>query len=464
MQQIKELFTYGFWDFIINTLIYSVVVLPFFLIFWVFLKPKYQNRRIQEKQRSTPSIIRQEIKNSIITILIFAIIDVALYVAQLNGYTQIYDNVNEYSWGYFVFSILLMILLHDAWFFFTHRLMHHPKLFKYIHKVHHQSTDPSPFAAFSFHPLEAVVEAGAYIIFSFLFPVHLFALLGWQLIQMTLNVIGHLGYEIYPKGFNTHWLFRWKTPSTHHNMHHSNFNGNYGLYFTWWDKFFKTEFKDYHQKFEIVQKRITGHKAKMILLFFLTSSTLLKAQNVELNTGIGFGKPYIIESIEEKNDLSIGYAPIFTAGLKYKPKSESHWGLLFSVQHFETRAKGITKISQTPIDGFVSNTSFLLIAEKEKPLKRNANWNFICAYGIGLSTENYVFKAEAEPRKNTYLSLITYAGFSRKINDKLSIRIADGLLITDFIKGIHYLFGNWTGQSAGEDISNNLLIGITYKL
>ena len=97
-------------------------------------------------------------------------------------------------------------------------------------------------------------------------------------------------------------------------------------------------------------------------------------------------------------------------------------------------------------------------------MKRNANWKFISAYGIGLSTENYVFKAEAEPRKNTYLSLITYAGFSRKINDKLSIRLTNRLLITDFIKGIHYLSGNWTGQSAGEDISEHLLFGITYKL
>ena len=464
MQYLSELLGYGFWDFIINSLIYLAVALPFFLVFWKIWKHKFQHRRIQEKQRSNNQLLKHEIKYSAITLLIFASIDVLLYVAQNNNITQLYINIDDYGWTYFVFSVVLMILLHDAWFYFTHRLMHHPKLFKHIHKVHHQSTDPSPFAAFSFHPLEAIVEAVIYVIFAFLFPVNILALYVWQIFQMTLNVIGHMGYEIYPSGFNTHWLFKWKTPSTHHNMHHSHFSGNYGLYFTWWDKFFKTEFKDYHQKFEIVQKRITGHKAKMILLFFLTSSTLLKAQNVELNTGIGFGKPYIIESIEEKNDLSIGYAPIFTAGLKYKPKSESHWGLLFSVQHFETRAKGITKISQTPIDGFVSNTSFLLIAEKEKPLKRNANWNFICAYGIGLSTENYVFKAEAEPRKNTYLSLITYAGFSRKINDKLSIRIADGLLITDFIKGIHYLFGNWTGQSAGEDISNNLLVGITYKL
>jgi sterol desaturase/sphingolipid hydroxylase (fatty acid hydroxylase superfamily) len=151
-----------------------------------------------------------------------------------------------------------MTLLHDAWFFFTHRLMHHPKLFKHVHSVHHRSTDPSPFAAFSFHPLEAIIEASVYVVFAFLFPVHLLALLGWQLLQMVLNVIGHLGYEIYPKGFNTHWLFRWKTPSTHHNMHHAKFNGNYGLYFTWWDKLFKTEFKDYNETYEKLQERISS--------------------------------------------------------------------------------------------------------------------------------------------------------------------------------------------------------------
>ena len=134
----------------------------------------------------------------------------------------------------------------------------------------------------------------------------------------------------------------------------------------------------------------------------------LQAQNIELNTSLGLSKPYIIESIEEQKDLKIGYAPILSIGVKYKPKVESKWGLLLSLQHFETRAKGITKISQTSVDGFISNTSFLLIAEKENPLKRNRNWNFIYSYGFGLSSENYVIEAEAEPRKNTYLSITTY--------------------------------------------------------
>jgi hypothetical protein len=62
------------------------------------------------------------------------------------------------------------------------------------------------------------------------------------------------------------------------------------------------------------------------------------------------------------------------------------------------------------------------------------------------------------------LSAFLYAGFSRKINDKVSIAITDGLLITDFIKGVHYLTGNWQGQSAGEDISENLVLTFKIKL
>jgi sterol desaturase/sphingolipid hydroxylase (fatty acid hydroxylase superfamily) len=123
--------------------------------------------------------------------------------------------------------------------------------------VHHLSTDPSPLAAFSFHPLEAMAEGGVYVVFAFLLPLHLAALWSWQVIQLIMNVIAHLGYEIYPKGFNTHWLFRFKTPSTHHNMHHEKFHGNYGLYFTWWDKIFKTEFKDYNQTYEGIQQKIS---------------------------------------------------------------------------------------------------------------------------------------------------------------------------------------------------------------
>ena len=260
MFQVQDLVTYGVWDFVVNVLIFAALAVPLFLLFWKFYKKKFQSRRIQSKPSNSTASIREEIKHSMVTLIIFTLVDVLIYLAQLKGYTKIYTNVNDYGWPYLICSVLIIIILHDTIYYFLHRLMHHPKIYYIIHKVHHESTDPSPFAAFSFHPLEALLEYIPYVIFAFLLPVHLVALWAWQIIQITFNIIAHLGYEIYPKGFNTHWLFRFKTPSTHHNMHHAKVRGNYGLYFTWWDKIFKTEFPEYNQTYEELQEKIAEGK------------------------------------------------------------------------------------------------------------------------------------------------------------------------------------------------------------
>jgi len=254
--QFEELLNYGVWDLAINLIIFGGITVPFFLVFWVLYKERFQPRRIQPKRNRFSLSIRRELKYSIISLCIFTVIDALIYLAQLKGYTKLYTDVDKYGWAYLVFSVILIIFLHDALFYFIHRFMHHPKIYNRVHKLHHLSTDPSPFAAFSFHPLEALCEASIYVIFAFLFPVHMAALWAWQIIQVTLNVIAHLGYEIYPENFNRHWLFKFKTPSTHHNMHHAKVNGNYGLYFTWLDKLFKTEFKDYNETYDAIQERI----------------------------------------------------------------------------------------------------------------------------------------------------------------------------------------------------------------
>jgi sterol desaturase/sphingolipid hydroxylase (fatty acid hydroxylase superfamily) len=47
-------------------------------------------------------------------------------------------------------------------------------------------------------------------------------------------------------------FLKYKTASTHHNLHHEKFKGNYGLYFTFWDKWMKTEIAEYESKFDSV--------------------------------------------------------------------------------------------------------------------------------------------------------------------------------------------------------------------
>ncbi|MGZ5247104.1 MAG: hypothetical protein ACXWV5_08645, partial [Flavitalea sp.] len=40
--------------------------------------------------------------------------------------------------------------------------------------------------------------------------------------------------------------------ATHHSLHHKQFKFNYGLYFTFWDKWKKTESPDFEKRFESI--------------------------------------------------------------------------------------------------------------------------------------------------------------------------------------------------------------------
>ena len=244
------------WDtFIGNIIEYTLFIAPFFVIFWWLFKKKFQAIRIQETPRATTHHFQHDLKHTLVTLLIFAVMDVTLLHLQSNGYTFLYNNIEQYGWVYLVISFAIVLFLHDAFFYWTHRAMHHPKLYSFFHRVHHESTDPSPLTSGSFHPSEAVVENALQFILPFVMPLHFSVILAWQLFDIINNVLGHLGYELYPKGWVKMPILKYKTASTHHNMHHQLFNGNYALYFTWWDKWMGTEFKDYESRHEQIFER-----------------------------------------------------------------------------------------------------------------------------------------------------------------------------------------------------------------
>jgi sterol desaturase/sphingolipid hydroxylase (fatty acid hydroxylase superfamily) len=148
-----------------------------------------------------------------------------------------------------------MFVVHDTYFYWMHRLIHHPRLFKSFHIIHHKSTNPSPWAAFSFQPLEAFFEAGIFVLLIVMMPLHLIHLFVFFLVMMVYNVYGHLGWELYPKGFSKHPIGKWINTSVNHNQHHQYFKGNYGLYFLFWDRMMGTLREDYDQYFEKVKSR-----------------------------------------------------------------------------------------------------------------------------------------------------------------------------------------------------------------
>lgn len=192
----------------------------------------------------------QEIKWSVVSSGIFTILSVfTLYLYQ-RGYTQIYTDIEQEGVVYFLTSIVVYLLLYETYYYWLHRWMHQPRIFRIVHKVHHESMDTSAFTSFSFHPIEALLQFIFLPVMVLLFPIHYLAL-GTILIMMTISaIINHAGIEIYPKQFYRHRFGKWLIGSSHHDLHHKEFKTNYGLYFTFWDKWMNTESKRYEAHFD----------------------------------------------------------------------------------------------------------------------------------------------------------------------------------------------------------------------
>ena len=237
------------------TLRYFIIAGLAFLIYYVLLKNKIGYKKIQLRFPVLKDYQR-EIIFSVITIAIFSVIPfVFLGNDAIRKHTTYYTSVQQHSQLYFWLAFPLMLLIHDTYFYWTHRLMHHPKLFPLFHLLHHKSTNPSPWAAFAFHPLEAIVEVGIFIVFLYSIPIMQIHLFFFFLFMMLYNVYGHLGWELYPKNFQRSTIGKWINTSINHNQHHQYFKGNYGLYFLWWDRWMGTIRQDYDDKFDEVKNR-----------------------------------------------------------------------------------------------------------------------------------------------------------------------------------------------------------------
>ncbi len=212
------------------------------LVFWLFyylLRDNVKSLKIQ-KIFPKPKDYYREIGYSSLTFLVFAGYAFLVFQTPLRQYTKVYKEISDYGVPYFFASIVLVILLHDTYFYWAHRLMHHPKIFKWVHLIHHKSVNPSPWAAYAFHPFEALIEGSIILIVVFTIPIHVYAVGLFMFFMLTFNIYGHLGYEIFSKKFTNSKIGKWINTSTSHNMHHKYFNDNYGLYFRFWDIMMKT--------------------------------------------------------------------------------------------------------------------------------------------------------------------------------------------------------------------------------
>jgi len=166
-------------------------------------------------------------------------------------YCEMFDIPFEWDkmppWYLLLAQFYACLVIEDTWHYFMHRALHDKRIYKYIHKVHHNFQAPFGMVAEYAHPAETMILGLGTMWGILLMGNHLVFLWGWMVVRLLETIDVHSGYDI---PINPLHLLPYYGGARFHDFHHMNFNGNYSSTFTWWDKLFGTDiqFKEYNEK------------------------------------------------------------------------------------------------------------------------------------------------------------------------------------------------------------------------
>mmetsp|Transcript_45517 Transcript_45517/g.114541 ORF Transcript_45517/g.114541 Transcript_45517/m.114541 type:complete len:265 (+) Transcript_45517:137-931(+) len=132
-----------------------------------------------------------------------------------------------------VWQFALFIVVNDGCFYWAHRALHHPRIYKYIHKQHHEFKASVGVASEYAHPIEELLaNLTPTLLAPILCGTHMFTLWLWTLVRTLETVDAHSGYNL---PFSPFYLLPFVGGADRHDFHHSHNVGTYGAFFTFWD-------------------------------------------------------------------------------------------------------------------------------------------------------------------------------------------------------------------------------------
>lgn len=190
---------------------------------FIFDKTTFQHPKFLKQQ------VRQEIAQASIALPAMAVLTLPIFLLEIHGYSKIYDSSSDGPGLWYDYAqIPLLLFFTDCCIYFIHRGLHHPAVYKKLHKAHHKWIVPTPFASYAFHPVDGFAQGLPYHIFPFLFPLQKSAYLALFALVALWTVLIHDGeYATNSPVING---------AACHTMHHLYFNYNYGQYTTLWDR------------------------------------------------------------------------------------------------------------------------------------------------------------------------------------------------------------------------------------
>ncbi|KAI9496331.1 hypothetical protein BDB00DRAFT_809983 [Zychaea mexicana] len=194
--------------------------------YFVFFDKEYMKH-----PRFLKNQVRLEIESATKAIPGFALLTVPWFWGEIKGYSLLYEGTPAtlLEWAYLALTVPLFLLFTDCGIYWVHRYLHHPLLYKHLHKPHHKWLIPTPYSAYAFHPLDGYFQSIPYHLFVYIVPMHKWLYMSMFMFVNIWTILIHDGNFISRSTIiNT---------SAHHAVHHLYFNYNYGQYFTFWDRF-----------------------------------------------------------------------------------------------------------------------------------------------------------------------------------------------------------------------------------
>jgi len=191
--------------------------------FFIFDKETFKHPKFLKNQ------VWLEIKQANTSMPIMTLCTVPFFLAEVRGYGKLYDTTADGPGRWYDFAQFpIFIVFTDCLIYLIHRGLHHPWVYKHLHKPHHKWIMPTPFASHAFHPLDGFAQSFPYHLFAFVFPLQKLSYVFFFLFVNFWTILIHDGeYMTNSSVING---------AACHTYHHLYFNYNYGQYTTIWDR------------------------------------------------------------------------------------------------------------------------------------------------------------------------------------------------------------------------------------
>jgi lathosterol oxidase len=135
----------------------------------------------------------------------------------------------------FVAGLVLLPIWSAFHFYWMHRLLHLPFIYKHVHSLHHRNVNIGPWSGLSMHPVEHLLYLSSLLI-HFVFPSHPILVYFHVIYLGPGAAMTHTGYE----DLLVRDKRRLALGTFYHQLHHRYYECNYGNQEMPWDRWFGT--------------------------------------------------------------------------------------------------------------------------------------------------------------------------------------------------------------------------------